>query len=96
MAVFRAVENYRPMVRSTASGQTCAIDPSGKIIGMAPPFSEAWINTAIPLVKGETLYTRCGDYLGFVFTFAAITLLLFGAVLGTIRKVKKERNHGQQ
>jgi apolipoprotein N-acyltransferase len=78
------------MVRSTASGQTCAIDPGGKIIAMAPPFSEAWINTAIPLVKRETLYTRYGDYLGFAFAFAAVVLLLFGAVLDTIRKAREE------
>ncbi|MDR0389250.1 MAG: apolipoprotein N-acyltransferase [Spirochaetaceae bacterium] len=62
MAVFRAVENRRSMVRSTASGQTCAIDPSGKILAMAPPFSEARLTVSVPLMDEETLYTRRGDY----------------------------------
>jgi len=88
MAVFRAVENRRPMVRSTASGQTCAIDPSGKVIAMATPFREAWITVEIPLVKGDTLYTRYGDYLALAFTVAAAALLFFGAVSGIIKKGK--------
>ncbi|MDR0444332.1 MAG: apolipoprotein N-acyltransferase [Treponema sp.] len=86
MAVFRAVENYRPMVRSTASGQTCAIDPRGQVTAMALPFAEAWINTVIPLVKGETTYTRYGDYLALAFTIAASVLLPFGIISGKMRK----------
>jgi apolipoprotein N-acyltransferase len=91
MAVFRAVENYRPMVRSTASGQTCAIDPNGRITAMAPPFTETWLNTAVPLVKGFTPYTLYGDYLAIAFTFIAFILLLFGAISCTIKYLKKER-----
>lgn len=78
MAVFRAVENRRSMVRSTASGQTCAVDPSGRVIAMAPPFSEAWITVAIPIVTGDTVYTRYGHFLGVSFSVAAVFLLLFG------------------
>jgi apolipoprotein N-acyltransferase len=62
MAVFRAVENRRSMVRATASGQTCAIDPSGKIVVMAPAFAEAQISASLPLVDEKTFYTRRGDY----------------------------------
>jgi apolipoprotein N-acyltransferase len=85
MAVFRAVENRRSMVRSTASGQTCGIDPSGRIISMAPPFAEAWLTVAIPVVKEHTVYTRYGDFLALGFTAAAALLLLLGSVLGIIR-----------
>jgi len=90
MAVFRAIENRRSMVRSTASGQTCAIDPCGRIIDMAPPFAEVRLNVTVPLVKEKTFYTRYSDYLGVVFTFLAFTMLLIGAVSCTIRKLKKE------
>ncbi|MDR1655649.1 MAG: apolipoprotein N-acyltransferase, partial [Treponema sp.] len=53
MAVFRAVENRRSMARSTASGQTCGLDPSGRILAMAPPFEEAWITVSLPLVNDK-------------------------------------------
>jgi apolipoprotein N-acyltransferase len=91
MAVFRAVENRRSMVRSTASGQTCGVDPSGRVIAMAPPFSEAWITVAIPIVKEDTVYTQYGDFLGLGFVAAAVLLLLFGAVRCIIGLVKMRR-----
>ena len=41
MAVFRSVENRVPTVRSTTTGQTCIIDPNGRILAMAEPFARA-------------------------------------------------------
>jgi len=90
MAVFRAVENYRPMVRSTVSGQTCAIDPQGRVIAMAPPFKEAWIIPKIPLVAGKTLYTHWGDWLGILFAILAAIGLLSRAIQCILRQNKKD------
>ena len=89
MAVFRSVENFRPMVRSTSTGQTCAINPNGRITEIAKPFSEAWINAAVPIVKTTTIYTIYGDYLGIFFIIAAFIILLFGALWYTMNKRKK-------
>ncbi|MDR0316490.1 MAG: apolipoprotein N-acyltransferase, partial [Treponema sp.] len=89
MAIFRAVENRRSMVRSTASGQTCGVAPNGKVIAMAPPFREAWITVEIPIVKEDTIYTRYGDFLAIGFVCAAIGLLFFGAAAYII-KLRKE------
>lgn len=85
MAVFRAVENHRPMVRSTVSGQTCAVTPCGKVTALAPPFTESWINASIPLVKKDTIYTLYGDYFAAAFLAAAVILLLFGIISGIIK-----------
>jgi len=85
MAIFRAVENRRSMVRSTASGQTCAVDPNGKILAMAEPFTEAWLSAEVPVVTPRTLYTQYGDYLGVFFTWAAIIVLIFGIIRFIIR-----------
>jgi apolipoprotein N-acyltransferase len=74
------------MVRSSSTGQTCAIDQNGRIIAEAPPFKEAWINAAVPLAKKDTLYTLYGDYLGVFFVFAALTLLLFGVIYYIIKR----------
>jgi apolipoprotein N-acyltransferase len=78
MAVFRAVENRRSMARSTASGQTCGIDPNGKILAMAEPFTEAFLNVDLPIVKKNTVYTLLGDVWGQIFTVCALVLLLAG------------------
>jgi len=89
MAVFRAVENGRSMVRATASGQTCGITPNGKVIALAPPFTESWLTVAIPIVKGDTVYTRWGDYLAAGFAIMAAALLLFGGILSIITSRRK-------
>jgi len=86
MAVFRAAETRLSMVRATASGQTCGIAPNGRVIALAKPFTEASLVVAIPVVKGDTVYTRWGDFLGIGFTAAAVFLLLFGAIAGIIKK----------
>jgi apolipoprotein N-acyltransferase len=91
MAVFRAVENRRSMVRATASGQTCGVGPNGRVIAMAPPFTEAWLTVAIPVVKGDTVYTRHGDFLAAVFSIAAIILLILGGGACIMGKTTKGR-----
>ncbi len=90
MAVFRAAENRRSMVRSTASGQTCAVDPNGRITAMAAPFSEAFLNVSVPIVKTYTPYTLFGDRIASVFVFAAAILLIFGVVCCIMRKRTKQ------
>jgi apolipoprotein N-acyltransferase len=91
MAVFRAVENRRSMVRSTASGQTCAVDPEGRVIALASPFTEAWITAEVPIVRdNETPYTRYGDYLGRFFVGFSIALLIFGAVSRMLIAIKND------
>jgi apolipoprotein N-acyltransferase len=86
MAVFRAAENYRPMVRATSSGQTCAIDPNGRVTAMAPPFAEIALNVTVPLVKKTTIYTLYGDYLAIFLTFLSAALLICKAVWCTIKQ----------
>jgi apolipoprotein N-acyltransferase len=92
MAVFRAIENRRSMVRATASGQSCGISPDGRIIAMAPPFTEAFLTVAIPVVKGDTIYTKKGDFLAIIFTALAILLLIFGGAACIMVKMTGRRS----
>ncbi|MDR2110012.1 MAG: apolipoprotein N-acyltransferase [Spirochaetaceae bacterium] len=91
MAVFRAVENRRSMVRATASGQTCAVDPNGKILAMAEPFTEAQLTVDVPVVTQDTPYTKFGDIWAQGFTAAAGIILILGVALGIINKPKIPR-----
>jgi apolipoprotein N-acyltransferase len=86
MAVFRAVENSRSMVRSTASGQTCAVDPGGRILAMAEPFTETRLTVEVPVYGRGALYTLWGDLWARLFTAAALLLLILGTGRGIMEK----------
>jgi apolipoprotein N-acyltransferase len=86
MAVFRAVENRRSMVRATSSGQTCAIDPNGRVIAMAEPFTETQLTVEVPVLSLETPYTAWGDLWAKFLTIAAAIMLILGIVLRIIKK----------
>jgi apolipoprotein N-acyltransferase len=88
MAIFRAVENRRSVVRSTASGQSAGIDPYGRIIAMAPPFEENYLNVSVPKGSGKTLYTRFGEYFAILCIIFSLGTLAIGGILFAIKKIK--------
>jgi len=80
-AVFRAVENSRPLARAAASGLTCLVDPHGMIQSRAPFYRESCLVVDIPLpVPRTTPYTRWGDWFP-ISLGAGLALLLIGGVL---------------
>ncbi len=90
MAAFRAYENRRTVVRSTNSGITCVIDPSGRRVAEMEPFVEGYLIADIPVYDATTtLYTRWGDWLGIACAAIAAVLLGWGVLLTTGLKYKK-------
>ncbi|MDF1569448.1 MAG: apolipoprotein N-acyltransferase [Spirochaetaceae bacterium] len=79
-AVFRTVENRRPLVRSTCSGWTISVDTEGRIDSGWPPFyTPGWIiaEHSIPEVSETTLYTQWGDW------FPVLCILIWAGLLST-------------
>ena len=81
MAIFRAVENRRSVVRATNGGMTNIIDPNGRILARLAPFTEGYLVDTVP-VHGESrrLYTRWGDWFPWVLLAASIVALVGGLV----------------
>jgi apolipoprotein N-acyltransferase len=85
MAVFRAVENRRSVVRSTNGGMTNIIDPNGRILSSLPAFTEGVLSGSVPVHRGvTTLYTRWGDWLPPVL----LALSLAGLAVGLVRRLR--------
>jgi apolipoprotein N-acyltransferase len=81
-AVFRAVENGRPLVRAAASGLTCLVDTSGRIVARSPFYQEGLLVVDVPLgATRTTLYSTWGDW----FPVALGALLLFLLAGGLVR-----------
>jgi len=88
MAVLRAVENGRPLIRAANTGFSGFIDHQGKIVGRGELFTEQVL--AQEMVSGQTrltLYTRFGD----VFAIC----LLVGTALNLLTAFYYNRKSGR-
>ena len=84
-SLFRAVENRRPLLRATASGLTCYVDPTGKLEAAVPYYSEEYLLAEVPVGNSRlTFYTRHGDWFPLLqgLMLAALALATLAAPAG--------------
>ena len=72
MAVFRAVENRRSLVRAANTGISCFIDPAGRISQATPLFTTCSINGSPVLFEQNTIFTG----IGYLFPIACLIFLI--------------------
>jgi len=84
MAVLRAVENKRFLVRAANTGISAAISPTGEILSQTALFTEAALPATITALDCLTLYSRFGDL------FARGCLLVVAALLLTARRRRSQ------
>jgi len=81
MAVFRAIENRRPVVRAANTGVSGFIDKKGRIIKKSEIFTTAILTEDVSSVSsGKTFYTRYGDIFAFL-CIIEIVLLIGNTIL---------------
>lgn len=91
MAVFRALENRRPLIRAANTGISALINPKGKIIERSGLFKEQVLSKEIELAPSSlSVYTRYGDLFPFVLLVICL-IKLFHVLCYTNRK--KEECH---
>ncbi|WP_148224101.1 apolipoprotein N-acyltransferase [Sediminispirochaeta smaragdinae] len=88
-ALFRAVENRRPLLRSTASGLTCIISPVGKISVELPHYHPGYIVADVPLYgRPETFYQRHIDLLPRLILLFLPLFLVSGLIVRLYRLIR--------
>lgn len=87
MAVFRAVENRVPVVRSANTGISGFIDPGGRIINESKIFVETSMTESVPLGKDKSIYTRVGDIFAWLCMAGSLLMIVIRIFQG--RDVKK-------
>lgn len=70
----RALETGRPMLRATNTGMTALVDPRGRVVALADPFTEAALRVRVQGHEGRTPFVAVGN--GPVAGLAALVLLL--------------------
>lgn len=88
MAVFRAAETRKTVVRSTNGGMTTIIDPNARITAIYEPFVEGYLVGDAPVYQGRrTLYLEWGDW----FAWVAIVLSVGGVLASVILRIVRRR-----
>jgi apolipoprotein N-acyltransferase len=75
MAVFRAVENRRYLVRAATTGVSGIVDPYGRVVQAAEPGEAAVLLATVQPRRDVTPYARMGD------VFAGMCVLVAGLLL---------------
>jgi apolipoprotein N-acyltransferase len=74
MAVFRAVENRRYLVRAANTGISAIVDPWGRIQASSELFEARALVGEVSYLRGETVYARFGDVFGWACLLASLAL----------------------
>ncbi len=85
MAVFRAVENRRYVVRAANTGISGIIDPYGKILASSPIFVKTIVEGVVYPMEVRTFYLKYGDLLCW------LSILLSVMALFTLIRERKMR-----
>ncbi len=76
MAVFRAIENRKPVIRAANTGVSGFIDSNGKILATTGLFSRTALKADIYTDRTLTFYTKYGDLFSFFCIVISMLLLL--------------------
>jgi apolipoprotein N-acyltransferase len=80
MAILRAVENKRTLIRAANTGISGYIDPVGRIISSSPVYKEKTLVQKVPALKTKTFYTNHGDIFALsclVLTFCLLIIIYY-------------------
>lgn len=82
LAKFRSVEHRRALVRSTNTGISAFIAPSGRVMAQTRTYHQETLTGAVPKMEGSTVYQHVGDVAG----YAAVAMLGVGFFVGRRRR----------
>ena len=82
IAVFRAVETRRTVVRAANTGISGFIDPKGKLLETTALFTDQTLTRNVPMLHRISFYTKHGD----IFAISSIVAICLAFMLKGIRK----------
>ena len=75
LALWRAIENRRALLRGSNSGVTSIIDAAGRVVAEAGLFTAEVVEGTVPRLQLTTFYTQHGDVFAWLVVAGAVGLL---------------------
>lgn len=91
IAVFRAVENKRFLLRAATTGISGIIDPFGRIIKKSSLNELAHLTASITPIKGKTIYCQLGDFLPIL----SLTIIVYCFIISLRKKYNERKKIGR-
>ena len=88
MTIFRAVENRRSLARAANTGISAFILPSGEVEQKSKLFCKAYLNSELPLLKKQSIFTSFGYFFPFIISIVALIQLLLDRKKLTAKQAK--------
>lgn len=97
IAIFRAIETRKSMIRGTNSGLTCMITPDGTLVDPMEPFKPGYHIYDVPVYEGgeNTFYVNHIDLFAHIAVYASAVILVAGAIIkimDTVRYRKRKND----
>jgi apolipoprotein N-acyltransferase len=78
MALVRAAEHHKPLLRCSNAGVCLATDPLGRVLGSTRLFDVRYLGAEVLTMKdGTTLYSRFGNWVPYLCVLWGLALLVF-------------------
>jgi len=85
MAVFRAVENRKPLIRAANTGISGFIDSNGRILTETSLFQQTTLTREVRTDSTKSFYTKYGDL--FSYLCIVFSILLLANILSTAKRI---------
>jgi apolipoprotein N-acyltransferase len=85
MAVFRSVENRKPLIRAANTGISGFIDSNGKILSKTNLFKQTTLTMDMKTDTTRSFYTKYGDL--FSYLCIVFSVLLLADIVGKARRI---------
>ncbi len=90
IAVLRAVENRRSVVRAANGGISCIIDPLGRMTEQTELFTRTFLVGEVEINDGLTVYTRYPLLIPLIASGISVITILFFLFISISKKIKKK------
>ena len=88
IAVLRAIENRKSVIRDANGGISCIIDPLGRTLKQSKLFTRTVLVGDVPIQEGETFFTRYPMIIPYFAVSLSLAIFIYFLILKFRRKLK--------